>query len=117
MGGNAQGRHSLSAVAPHSPSINVRISPPRTPRTVTTLNLAPSSVFSQLLAWPDRLSYLVLHIIGKTALIVSAFAPVLRVVNKGRPHKVPLKRLPHVARTLPPRLHPFAHNQTDQYPT
>jgi hypothetical protein len=28
MGGNAQGRHSLSAVPPHRPSINVRISPP-----------------------------------------------------------------------------------------
>ena len=63
------------------------------------------------------LGYFVFHIIGKTARLVGAFAPVLRVVNKGGRHKVPLKRLPQVARTLPPRFHPFAHNQTDQYPT
>jgi ABC transporter substrate binding protein len=45
-------RHSLSAVTPHRPSINVRISPPEH-RTLTMLNLAPSSVFLQLLAWRD----------------------------------------------------------------
>src|SRR5262249_22203286 len=41
------------------------------------------------------LGYFVLHIIGKTARFVGAFAPVLRVVNKGGRHKVTLKRPPH----------------------
>jgi hypothetical protein len=63
------------------------------------------------------LGYFVLHIIGKTARFVCAFAPVLRIVNKGGWHKVPLKRPPQVARTLPPRFHPFPHNQPDHYPT
>jgi len=63
------------------------------------------------------LGYFVLHIIGKTVRFVGAFAPVLRVVNKGGRHKVMLKRPPQVARTLPPRFHPFPHNQTDHYPT
>src|SRR5262249_38535664 len=53
------------------------------------------------------LGYFVLHIIGKTVRFVGAFAPVLRVVNKGGRHKVMLKRPPQVARTLPPRFHPF----------
>ena len=53
MGGNARGRHSLSAVAPHRPPINVRISPPEHLARLQRLNLAPSSVFSQLLAWRD----------------------------------------------------------------
>src|SRR6516162_2967218 len=35
---------------------------PRTAGTLTTLNLAPSSVFSQLLAWPRRLSLYLLGI-------------------------------------------------------
>src|SRR5262249_48133329 len=35
------------------------------------------------------LGYFFLHIIGKTARFVSAFAPVLSVVNKGGRHKVP----------------------------
>ena len=63
------------------------------------------------------LGYFVLHIIGKTVRFVGAFAPVLRVVNKGGRHKVTLKRPPQVARTSPPRFHPFPHNQTDHYPT
>ena len=58
--------------------------------------------------------YFVLHIIGKTARFVGAFAPVLRVVNKGGRHKVPLTRPPQVARTSPPRFHPI--NQPDHYP-
>src|SRR5258708_26160854 len=53
------------------------------------------------------LGYFVLHIIGKTARFVGAFAPVLSVVNKGGRHKVPLTRPPQVARTSPPRFHPF----------
>ena len=61
------------------------------------------------------LGYFVLHIIGKTARFVGAFAPVLRVVNKGGRHKVLLTRPPQVARTSPPRFHPI--NQTDHYPT
>src|SRR5215471_692023 len=44
MGGNARGRHSLSAVAPHRPSTNVRISPPEHLARLQRLNLAPSSV-------------------------------------------------------------------------
>src|SRR5262249_30649940 len=59
------------------------------------------------------LGYFFLHIIGKTARFVSAFAPVLSVVNKGGRHKVPLTRPPQVARTSPPRFHPI--NQTDHY--
>jgi hypothetical protein len=43
-------RHSLSAVTPHRPSINVRTSPPEHLAQFTMLDLAPSSVFSQLLA-------------------------------------------------------------------
>src|SRR5262249_48014954 len=35
----------------------------------------------------------------------------------GGRQKVPLKRLPQVARTSPPRFHPFPHNQTDHSPT
>jgi len=57
------------------------------------------------------LGYFVLHIIGKTARLVGAFAPVLGVVNKAGRHKVPLTRPPQVARTSPPRFHPI--NQTD----
>ncbi len=53
------------------------------------------------------LGYFVLHIIGKTARFVGAFAPVLSVVNKGGRDKVPLTRPPQVARTSPPRFHPF----------
>src|SRR5262245_27773054 len=56
------------------------------------------------------LGYFVLHIIGKTARLVGAFAPVLGVVNKGGRHKVPLTRPSQVARTSPPRFHPI--NQT-----
>ena len=61
------------------------------------------------------LGYFVLHIIGKTARFVGAFAPVLRVLDKGGRHKVPLTRPPQVARTSPPRFRPI--NQTDHYPT
>ena len=61
------------------------------------------------------LGYFVLHIIGKTARFVGAFAPVLRVINKGGRHKVPPPRPPQVARTSLPRFHPI--NQTDHYPT
>src|SRR5215813_14136268 len=56
------------------------------------------------------LGYFVLHIIGKTARLVGAFAPVLGVVNKGGRHKVPLTRPSQVARTSPSRFHPI--NQT-----
>src|SRR5262245_12752667 len=59
------------------------------------------------------LGHFVLHIIGKIARFVGAFAPVLSVVNKGGRHKVPLTRQPQVARTSPPRFHPI--NQTDHY--
>src|SRR5215831_7040029 len=55
--------------------------------------------------------YFVLHIIGKIARLVGAFAPVLGVVNKGGRDKAPLTRPPQVARTSPPRFHPI--NQTD----
>jgi hypothetical protein len=61
------------------------------------------------------LGYFVPHIIGKIARFVGAFAPVLRVVNKGGRHKVALTRPLQVARTSPPRFHPI--NQTDHYPT
>src|SRR5262245_66358588 len=57
------------------------------------------------------LGYFVLHIIGKTARFVGAFAPVLSVVHKGGRYKVPLTRPPKVARSSPPRFHPI--NQTD----
>jgi len=63
------------------------------------------------------LGYFVPHIVGKTVRFVGAFAPVLRVANKGGRHKVILTRPPQVARTSPPRFHPFPHNQTDHYPT
>jgi len=53
------------------------------------------------------LGYFVLHIIGKIARFVGAFAPVLRVINKGGRHKVALTRLLQVARTSPPRFHPI----------
>ena len=51
------------------------------------------------------LGYFVLHIIGKTARFVGAFAPVLRVLNKGGRHKVlpPRDR----RRSLVLRLHAF----------
>src|SRR5215475_7165417 len=52
------------------------------------------------------LGYFVLHIIGKTARFVGAFAPVLRVINKGGRHKAPPPRPPQVARTSPARFHP-----------
>ena len=55
--------------------------------------------------------YFVLHIIGKTARFVGAFAPVLGMVNKGGRDKAPLTRPPQIARTSPPRFHPI--NQTD----
>src|SRR5262249_26732644 len=53
------------------------------------------------------LGYFVLHIIGKLARFVGAFAPVLRVVNNGGRHKVALTRPLQVARTSPPRFHPI----------
>jgi hypothetical protein len=59
------------------------------------------------------LGYFVLHIIGKTARFVGAFAPVLRVIDEGGRHKLPPTRPPQVARTSPPRFHPI--NQTDHY--
>ena len=43
----------------------------------------------------------------RTQSLVGAFAPVLRVVNNGGRPKGSLKRPPQVARTLPPRFHPF----------
>ena len=59
------------------------------------------------------LGYFVLHIIGKTARLAGAFAPVLGVVNKGGRDKAPLTRPPQVARTSPPPFHSI--NQTDHY--
>jgi hypothetical protein len=50
------------------------------------------------------LGYFVLHIIGKTARFVGAFAPVLRVIDEGGRHKVsPM----HRRRSLVLRLHAF----------
>jgi hypothetical protein len=57
-----QGRHGLFrcgafvAARGHRQSINVRISPPEHQHALTTLNLSPSSVLSQLLAEPRGLS-------------------------------------------------------------
>jgi hypothetical protein len=47
------------------------------------------------------LGYFVLHIVGKGAHLLGAFAPVRRIVSEGR-HKSPLKRPPQVARASPP---------------
>src|SRR6516225_6945147 len=61
MGGNARERHSLSAVTPHRPSINVRISPPEHLARLQrlTLHQVPSSRSCSL---PRRLSLYLLCI-------------------------------------------------------
>src|SRR6516164_355198 len=60
MSGSAQGRHSLSAVAPHHPSINVRISPPEHLARLQrlTLHQVPSS---RLLAAAKTIALLALY--------------------------------------------------------